>query len=580
LNFDGSGSEPLDLAYQDGRLLPVVGVKNYQVTRSNREHPGWVGGLWKTYLHAPMISYWKGKYWLEFLSAPVNEHDPNTETYMTSSIDGKNWEAPRLIFPSFKPFDDKNLTICHQRMGFYVSKDNRLLIMAFYGKYPSPNEGDGIGRAVREVYEDGSVGPLYFIRYNRHAGYNERNTPFPYYKTSPDKGFVAICDELMANKLMVQQWWEEDRSEDGFYALSGEGFACKAFIWYKRNDGVTVGLFKAGYSAYSTDDGKTWSENKPLPSVIVGHAKMWGQRTEDGKFAFVHNPHFEWRYPLVVCVSDDGEHFRNMACVHGELNPMRYQGDAKDVGPQYIRGIAPGNGNPPGNDMWLTYSQHKEDIWVSKVPLPIRSSVDEWVDDDFDSDKAGSAVRDWNLYSSIWAPVDVADYPSRKNKSLMLKDKEPYDYARVVRVIPESKTVTMSFDIMAKQRDTGRMEIEILSKTGKRPVQLLMKDDGKIAAVTGDGKVEIGSYKAGKWYKIDIKADAVKSVFSVTINGKKVVDNASFAESGKELQRVSFRTGEYRKLGIGKDENAEDLPNAGEPVTEAVYYLDNVKISK
>jgi hypothetical protein len=124
------------------------------------------------------------------------------------------------------------------------------------------------------------------------------------------------------------------------------------------------------------------------------------------------------------------------------------------------------------------------------------------------------------------------------------------------------------------------MEIEILSKIGKRPVQIMMKDDGKIYAVTGDGEVNLGSYKAGKKCSISVEADVAKSVFSVKINNKKVVKDAKFAESAKELQRVSFRTGEYRKLGIGKDENAEDLPNAGEPVAEAIYYVDNVKLSK
>ncbi|MHC4574677.1 MAG: hypothetical protein ACYS76_11195, partial [Planctomycetota bacterium] len=126
-----------------------------------------------------------------------------------------------------------------------------------------------------------------------------------------------MCETLMANKLMVQQWWEEDRSEDGFYMLSGEGFKCKAFNWYRRKDGTVVGLFKAGYTAFSSDGGRSWSEIKKLPSVIVGHAKMWGQQTEDGRYAFVYNPHFEWRYPLVVTTSDNGRAFSNMACVHG-----------------------------------------------------------------------------------------------------------------------------------------------------------------------------------------------------------------------------------------------------------------------
>ncbi len=44
---------------------------------------------------------------------------------------------------------------------------------------------------VREIREDGSFGPIYFIRYNRHAGWDESNTGYPFYKKSEDKGFVG-----------------------------------------------------------------------------------------------------------------------------------------------------------------------------------------------------------------------------------------------------------------------------------------------------------------------------------------------------------------------------------------------------
>ncbi|MHC4192875.1 MAG: PA14 domain-containing protein [Planctomycetota bacterium] len=580
LHYDDTGSESLDLAHQDGRLAPVVGAQNYQVFRSNREHPELTGGLKNTYIHAPMLCYWKGKYWLEFLAAPVNEHDADTVTLMTSSIDGRNWETPKILFPAFKPQGGRHLTICHQRMGFYVSRNNRLLILAFYGKYPSPNEGDGVGRAVREVRADGSVGRLYFIRYNRHAGWNEKNTPYPYYKESPDKSFIAVCDELMANKLMVQQWWEEDRSKDGFYLLSGQEFKCKAFNWYTRKDGNIVGMFKAGYSVLSKDGGRTWSDIKKLPSVIVGHAKMWGQQIEDGRYAFVYNPHFEWRYPLVVTTSDDGRVFSNMACVHGELPPRRYDGDAKDVGPQYVRGITPGNGNAPGNDLWLTYSMNKEDIWVSQVPVPIRHKVEKWVNETFDRMKPGGVVTDWNIYNLKWAKVEVAQFPSAADKSLKLSDSEPYDYARAIRVFPEGKTVTIKFDILAKQTDNGRMEIELLGKNGSRPVRVMLSDNGKVQVVDGEKAVDTTAYQANKWLKIKINADVSARTFDVSVNGKRVVNKAAFAEKAANLQRISFRTGEYRKLGIGQSENENDLPNAGDRVKEAVYYLDNVSISK
>ena len=580
LHYDDTGSESLDLAHQDGRLAPTVGVQNYQVFRSNREHTEFTGGLKNTYIHAPMLCYWNNKYYLEFLAAPVSEHDENTVTLITSSVDGKNWEMPKIIFPGFQPEGDSHKTITHQRMGFYVSKNNRLLVLAFYGRHPSPNEGDGLGRVVREVYKDGTVGPFYFIRYNRHAGWNEKNTPYPYYKESPDKSFIAVCDELMANKLMVQQWWEEDRSKDGFYALSGEGFKCKAFNWYTRKDGKIVGMFKAGYTALSEDGGKSWSEIQKLPSVIVGHAKMWGQQTEDGRYGFVYNPHFEWRYPLVVTTSNDGRTFSNMSCVHGELPPRRYDGDAKDVGPQYVRGITQGNGNPPGNDMWLTYSMNKEDIWVSRVPLPIRHKADKWVSDNFDRMKPGGVVTGWNIYNLKWAQVEVAKFPSAANKSLKLSDTDPYDYARAIRVFPESSTVTVKFDILAEQTDNGRMEFELLSKKGSRPVRVVLSDNGKVQVVDGEKTVDLTAYQADKWLQFKVSADVTAGRFSVSVNGKSVLSKAAFAQKVANLQRISFRTGEYRKLGIGQNENEDDLPNAGDAVNKAVYYVNNVSISK
>ena len=578
LSYDDSGSEALDLAYQDGRLRPVVGVENVQVFRSNREYPHLTGGLVKTYLHAPMICYWNNKYYLQFLSAPVNEHDPDTETFMTSSKDGKTWETPDLVFPAFVPEGKDKLTLSHQRMGFYVSDKDRLLMLSFYGMYPSPNEGQGIGRAVREIYKDGSVGPLYFIRYNRHAGWNENNTPFPFYKTSPDQGFIQACEELMADKIMVQQWWEEDRSEDGFYLMSGEGFKAKAFNWYTRDDGVMVGLFKEGYAAKSADNGQTWSDIKRLPSLIVGHAKMWGQKTADGDYALVYNPHFEWRYPLVLIKSEDGRYFKDMAVVHGELPPMRYQGDAKDVGPQYIRGIVPGNGNPPGKDMWLTYSMHKEDIWVSRVPVPVRRSVSEWIDEDFDRMQTGGVVTDWNIYHHVWAPVDVVEFPGRSDKSLRLKDRDPYDYARAVRIFPESETVTAQFDLTAGQHDFGRMEIEVLNEMGYPVLRVIFGDSGLIQAVNGEQTVDLKSYTKDRWVQIRIQADVSTQTFAVWIDNQLVLKDADFIEPADILHRLSFRTGVYRKLGLGKEENTKDLPDAGKPLQEAVYHLNNVLI--
>jgi len=585
IHFDGKGSESLDFYYQHGGLPAVVGVHNYQVYRPNREHPELASGLPYTYNHQVYLAYWKGKFYLEFLAAPVNEEEEPTENFLTVSPDGIDWSKPRLVFPAFDPKGDDEQTVTHHRMGFYVSPENRLLVLTFYGTEDHLHDGEGIGRAVREIYEDGTLSPIYFIRLNRHAGWNEDNTPYPFYKSSPDKGFVKACQSLLSNKLMIQQWWEEgenpDTEIDEFFPVSGSGaFGCEAFNWFTREDGSIVGLWKNAYTALSTDNGQTWTTPQKPPCIILDHAKCWGQRLDNGRYIFVYNPHGEFRYPLAAITSDDGRIFSNMACIHGELPDQRYEGGSKDLGPQYIRGISEGNGNPPGNDLWLGYDVNKEDVWVSRVPVPIRSTVKKWIKETFDK-KSGKYIKNWNIYSPYWAIVEVVDYPGESDKSLRLEDSEPYDYARAVRVFPQSKQITVEFEILAGQSGNGRMEIEVASRTGKRPVRLTLTEKGRIKAADGKRVVDLQKYEPEKWLSFTVNVNITKSTYNLAINEKQILKNAGFAEKVDSVQRLSFRTGKYRRLGTRRieDTTGEVLPNAGDPQKKSVYYLNNVSVS-
>src|SRR5690606_7403553 len=100
------------------------------------------------------------------------------------------------------------------------------------------------------------------------------------------------------------------------------------------------------------------------------------QKTSDGRYATVYNPS-EFRWPLAVSTSNDGLNYTDLLLVNGEITTMRYGGNYKSYGPQYVRGIVEGNGVVPDHNMWLTYSMNKEDIWTAVVPVPIKSSVDE-----------------------------------------------------------------------------------------------------------------------------------------------------------------------------------------------------------
>jgi hypothetical protein len=577
----GTGAEPvrymggvsIDLNAPDGKLRPAIGVENRQIFRANRTHPELAESLGWTYNHAPMLAYWNGKFYVEYLSNPVGEHIAPGRTLVMTSVDGRTWSKPAVVFPVYT-LPRGNPAMMHQRMGFYVAPDGRLLVLAFYGQSPNPFGKGGVGRVVREAYRDGTYGPIYFIRYNRHAGWNESNTTYPLYTQSQDKGFVQACEALLANKLMTLQWWQEDQSPDDFYAVKGD---LQALSFFHRPDGATVALWKHSLAALSTDEGRSWTKPVKLPTIIMSGAKVWGQKTKDGRYAMVYNPVADSmrRYPLAIVTGEDGIHFDNLLSIHGDIAPRRFSGNHKDFGVQYVRGIEEGNGSPPGDDLWITYSSNKEDIWVSCVPVPVRYAVKGPVKDTFD----GGAIPDWNIYSTLLAPVRVADFPSARNKSLELQDGDPYDYARAVRVFEESTSATVSFKVYPKQSDSGRLEIEVTDRYGNRPVRLMFTGGGKIQAVDGNKTITLQPYKPNTWVKVELTVDTKQDSYSVAIDGVPVLKKAALAESVLSVERLSFRTGEYR-TGPSRSTDPEqihvDLAGADEPERAVTYYIDDV----
>ncbi len=596
----GSVNEPvryigdglIDPDVHEGGLRYAIGTDSRQVMRVNRAFPEWTGQNF-TYNHAPNIAYWNGKYYVHYLSNLMDEHIEPGQTLIATSVDGRNWEDPVVAFPPYRAPEGVKLMegtrgyYMHQRMGFYIAPNGRLLITGFYGQatyeYSFPFDELGLGRVVREVYRDGTYGPIYFIRYSSHSAFDETNTSYPFYTRSNDKGFIEACDALLSDKLITMQWWDEDQGLDGFYSITEAG---SAFNFYRRKDGKIVGLWKRAVSALS-DDGIHFSKPVRSPTFIMSGGKMWGQATKDGRYAIVYNPidMSSYRYPLIVVTSDDGIIFKDMVLVNGEVPPRRFTGLWKDFGPQYKRGIIEGNGNPPDDHMWLTYSMNKEDIWVSRIPVPIRYKVEGNVNDNFNNLKAGGAVTDWNIYAPKWAPVNVVDFPSSSNKSLLLQDKDPYDYARAIRLFEETERAEIAVTVYPKQSDNGIFEIDVADRYGKRPVRIRFDEDGVIKAWDGSNMLDLQSYKPDTWYKLDIAVNANPGSYSISIDGKKVAENLNLAEPVKSVERVSFRTGEYRDLPNRTTPNQPvasyhpHLPEADYPVTLSEFYINDFRVT-
>lgn len=568
VRFDGA----IDVApTADGGLRPVVGVQNIQVYRANRSAPARADGLADTYLHAPMLARWRGRFYLEYLSGPVNEHDNPTVTSLTSSPDGLTWDAPKLLFPAIS-LPDGTHTIAHQRMGFYVAPDGRLLALSFYGTPPSPNDGKGLGRAVREILPDGSFGPIHFIRVNAARDFPELSLPYPYYKDAADPGFVAACDALLADKLVTAQWWEEEQlDETNFYRVRG-----KALSYVTRPDGSTLGIWKNRLVATTNDRGATWTEKTFAENVPNNASKYWLQRTADGRYGLVLNPTNRNRYPLAIMTSDDCATFSNLWTIHAELPDQRFAGYLKNMGPQYVRGIEASDHAAPDSDraFWLTYSVNKEDIWVARVPSPVTASVVGSVADDFDAVAPGGLPDDWNIYSPLWAPVRVVEAGGAR--ALELRDEDPCDYARAVRVFPAAHGVKITFRVFARQSD-ARLEIELLDAAGLRPVRIAFEENGRLRACHEGQWLDAGPYEAGRWHAFELEIPAAPDAdrCAVLVDGKSPLPRpAFFTDPVAAVERLSFRTGSYRQRGYG----GRDIPGADKKAPVASFLIDDVLI--
>ncbi|HPW70642.1 MAG TPA: six-hairpin glycosidase [Bacteroides graminisolvens] len=579
-----TGTELANPTYHDGQLSPVVGVHNIQIMRANREFPDSSNGNGWTYNHQPMLAYWNGQFYYQYLCDPVDEHVPPSHTVLMTSKDGYHWTNPQIVFPEYKVPDGytkagrqdvaKNLiAIMHQRVGFYVSKSGKLITMGNYGvamdKKDDPNDGNGIGRVVREIKKDGTYGPIYFIYYNH--GFNEKNTAFPYFKRSKDKAFVKACQEILDNPLYRMQWVEEADRNDPIIPLNKE---YKAFNYYTLPDGKIACLWKHALTSISEDGGNNWAEPVLRAKGFVNsNAKIWGQRLSDGTYATVYNPS-EFRWPLAISLSKDGLEYTTLNLVHGEITPMRYGGNYKSYGPQYVRGIQEGNGTPKDGDLWVAYSVNKEDMWVSRIPVPVKLKAAAHADDDFSQFTELSQLTDWNIYSPVWAPVSL------DKNWLLLQDKDPFDYAKIERKIPATKELKVAFDLQAGQNDKGTLQIEFLDENGIACSRLELTADGVLRAKGGSRFGNIMKYEAGKTYHVEALLSVANRSIQVFVDGKKAGTRMFYAPVAA-IERIAFRTGELRRFPTPETpaDQTYDLPNAGAQDALSTFRVANFKTS-
>jgi hypothetical protein len=378
--------------------------------------------------------------------------------------------------------------------------------------------------------------------------------------------------------------------QKGVTTSAGAG---KSFTYYYRSDGQLVALWKNQWGTLSPDSGKTWLPIQKNSTLKANGAKTWGQQTEDGNYAIVMNHSITRRnrFPMAALTSQDGITYDAVHTIHGEVPPQRYQGIHKNPGPQYVRGIYNGNGNPPGDQLWTTYSVNKEDIWVNRVEVPIRSEVSEAVSQNFNGLSDVSELSLWNLYLPEWAPVSIGTDPvNSENGVLVLSDEEPYDYAMVERVFPKAEgELSVSFSVMVDEiRSGSALEIEVVDAGGTRPMRLRLNGE-----YLGQDRLKVFPVSPQKidtdtWIDIALHFNVVNQKYDLEVNGEIVQIGTPFAVPVDHLQRLVIRTGPYRgevanwlaKKGEPKPAGlySEDKPGADVKVELSRFFIDDVVI--
>ncbi len=569
----GNEQQQLNLSLPDGGLPPMPGVLNIQLLRTTRDAPLLADGDGWTYAHHMDLSEWRGRLYAAWNMTLKDEDVPPSKVVYATSADGIDWSKPADLFPRdlawacrfyfYHTQNDKMLAFCAARLSDGIVTENLKSVLL-----------------VREILPDHRLGKVFTLIHPM-----EKMPPF--FESSDDNAFVMACREAVGNTMLLEQqdygvflgdrkmiWHDKTPPYKGFYKFG------KALSFFRRLDQQWIGISKMGFVTQSADEGKSWSEPVLPSTLIAGAAKIWGQQTNDNHYILAYNPDpkREKRFPLIMVNGIDGQHFKDMRVIHGEFPPLRYPGKYKDFGYQYIRGVAPWSTDHSFADksaIWLIYSVHKEDVWLSRIPLPLKTEPASSLLDDFQDIIPGALIRNWNIYSPKWAPVRVVKEPGKsRNLCLELRDGDPTDYARAMRLFSASDSIEVKFRIKPLQTNAS-LEVEIQNEHGSPSLCIQFTKEGSIKATANQKVALMGNYLADKWLSFNITTNQKTRETKITFNRNTLIIPQIGKESDLKSDRLIFRTGGFRKLGdTGHLIEGEDKPL----INPALFLLDDVAI--
>jgi hypothetical protein len=226
--------------------------------------------------------------------------------------------------------------------------------------------------------------------------------------------------------------------------------------------------------------------------------------------------------------------------------------------------------------MWVTYSENKEDIWVSSIPVPVKSTAESHLNDVFNDLPDNKELENWNIYSPAWARVGVEKHNGQK--CLSLQDRDKFDYAVAERLFPPSGKINVEFTVEPGQNDHGSLYVELQNEKNTAALRLIFDTDGAFKTKAGYRMKDLMKYQTNQKYTVRIEAQTSNRYFEVFVDGKNVGNGLFFAPVAS-LQQVVFRSGEVRRfpnVDTPTDQDF-DVKQDGKPIQEANFWISSVK---
>lgn len=558
--IEGDETSKLDPLLADGGLPPIPGVENRCVFRATRSRPDLADQLGYTYHHHVDAAIWRGRLYVAWNSCERDEDVWPSRELLSTSLDGREWTPPIELFPQG--------VSTALRMYFFLAPNGRMLVIAGLRTDTSDVEEDRKhGLVVREIEASHWLGDVFTLRGS--------STTLRGYRTSADRGFVEACDALLADRIYLEQQdhgvllgdrrmpWHDPRAWPGGVVPGDNAkWTCgKAWSFLERPDGIWLGTCKMGYSTLSRD-GVNWSMPVIPSTLIVGKAKTFAHRDANGQYLLAYNPSRRQRFPLALVHGRDGQHFAQLRVIHGELPIQRYEGRHRSIGPQYVRGVSrwSDDGSRSDDAVWLVYSVNKEDIWVSRVPLPLNTPDDASVDECLD---CGDASR-WHRYIPKWADVRVED------NGLVLRNRDPFDHAVVTRTFEPMSRCHVELELTCSV-PSRPLSLSLVSRVGGHcPVRVLLDGTGDVS-LNGPS---LGSISTGPRCVLSMQVDLVSGTVRGALNHQSAVEVPTLMACD-DVQRLCIRTDLPRNIGGLKPV----APGTDQPGAESVVRVHRVRIT-